>query len=83
MPCRYHSLEKHKGEPKMTTQNPVPIAPHSDPTIAEPAETLTDEERERIREHYCSLNFKEFLAACPIESIDLTRELEYPHEVEL
>lgn len=80
---RYHSLEKHKGESKVTTQNPVSVAPHSDPTPAKPAETLTDEERERIREYYRSLNFKEFLAACPIDGIDLTRDFEYPREVEL
>ena len=44
---------------------------------------LTDEERERIRDYYRSLNFKEFLAACPIDGIDLTREPEYPREIEL
>jgi hypothetical protein len=44
---------------------------------------LTGEERQGIREYYRSLNFKEFLAACPIDGIDLTRELEYPREVEL
>lgn len=32
---------------------------------------------------YSGLNFKEFLAACPIDGIDLTREPEYPREVEL
>ena len=37
---------------------------------ANPTESLTDEERERIREYYRTLNFKEFLAACPIEDID-------------
>ena len=47
------------------------------------AKSLTDEEREHIREHYRSLNFKEFLAACPIEGVELARELTYPREVEL
>ena len=32
---------------------------------------------------YSGLNFKEMLMACPIEGIDLTREPEYPREVEL
>ena len=57
--------------------------PNPDPIPANPAESLTDEERARIRVHYSSLNFKEFLAACPIDGIDLTREPEYPREVEL
>ena len=42
----------------MTAQNPVYVAPHSGPTSAKPAESLTDEERERVRERYRSLNFK-------------------------
>ena len=67
----------------MTAQNPVYVAPHSGPTSAKPAESLTDEERERVREYYRSLNFKEFLAVCPIDGIELTRDLEYPREVEL
>lgn len=71
----------------MTAQNPTSVAhimdPRSDSIHANPAEPLTDEERERIREYYRSLDFKEFLAACPIEGIDLTREPEYPREVEL
>ena len=71
----------------MPAQNPISAARAmdscSDPIHANPAEPLTDEERERIREYYRSLNFKEFLAACPIEGIDLTREPEYPREVEL
>ena len=33
--------------------------------------------------HYSGLNFKEMLMACPIDGIDLTRELEYPREEEL
>ena len=32
---------------------------------------------------YSGLDFKEFLAACPIDGIDLTREPEYPREMEL
>ena len=67
----------------MTAQNPVYVAPHSGSTHAKLAEALTDEERERIREHYRSLNFKEFLAACPIDGIDLTREPEYPRKAKL
>ncbi|MDE2788050.1 MAG: hypothetical protein OXL37_15495 [Chloroflexota bacterium] len=47
------------------------------------AKSLTDEEREHIREYYRSLNFKEFLAGCPIEGVELARELTYPREVEL
>ena len=71
----------------MTTQNPSSI-PHSveprpDPVTADPTEPLTDEERGRLIEHYRTMNFKEFLAACPIDGIDLTREPEYPREVEL
>lgn len=71
----------------MTARNPISSActmgSCSDPIHANPAETLTDEERERIRQYYRSLNFKEFLAACPIDGIDLKREPEYPREVEL
>lgn len=70
----------------MTAQNPIPAAhaAHScsDSIHATPTNSLTDEERERIREYYRSLNFKEFLAACPIDGIDLTREPEYPREAE-
>ena len=44
---------------------------------------LTDEERYRIREYYRSLTFKELLAACPVDGIDLTRNRELPREVEL
>ena len=32
---------------------------------------------------YSGLNFKEMLMACPIDDIDLTREPEYPRDVEL
>ena len=71
----------------MTTQNPDSIVhsvePRSYPVPADPTEPLTDEERERLIEHYRSMNFKEFLAACPIDGIDLTREPEHPREVEL
>ena len=71
----------------MTGRNPIPAAhaAHScsDPIDAPPTQPLTDEERERIRQYYRSLSFKEFLAACPVEGIDLTREPEYPREVEL
>ena len=71
----------------MTTQNPASVVrsvePHPDPVPANSTEPLTDEERERLLEHYRSMNFKEFLAACPIDGIDLTRDLEYPREVEL
>ena len=31
---------------------------------------------------YSGLNFKEMLLACPIDGVDLTREPEYPREVE-
>ena len=40
----------------------------------DPRKTLID---------YSGLNFKEMLMACPIDDIDLTRDLEYPREVEL
>lgn len=40
----------------------------------DPRKTLID---------YSGLNFKEMLMACPIDGIDLTREPEYPREVEL
>ena len=40
----------------------------------DPRKTLID---------YSGLNFKEMLMACPIDDIDVTRELEYPREVEL
>ncbi len=40
----------------------------------DPRKTLID---------YSGLNFKEMLMACPIDDIDLTRELEYPREAEL
>ncbi len=73
----------------MTTQDPIAI-PHPVHlgseivhTEADKGKPLTDEERERVREYYRSLNFKELLAVCPIDGIDLTREPEYPREVEL
>ena len=60
----------------MTTQNPISAArsvePRPDPVPANSTEPLTDKERERLLEHYRSMNFKEFLAACPIDGIDLT-----------
>ena len=66
----------------MTAQNPVSVAHSTDsrsgPIHTEPAELLTDEERERIREYYRSLNFKEFLAACPIDGIGLSRNSPNP-----
>ena len=40
----------------------------------DPRKTLID---------YSGLSFKEMLLACPIDGIDLTREPEYPREVEL
>ncbi len=40
----------------------------------DPRKTLID---------YSGLNFKEMLMACPIDDIDLTREPEYPREMEL
>ena len=40
----------------------------------DPRKTLID---------YSGLNFKEMLMACPIDDVDLTRETEYPREVEL
>ena len=54
----------------MTTQNPIPLArsvePRSDPVSANSTEPLTNEERRRLLEHYRTMDFKEFLAACPI-----------------
>ena len=73
----------------MTTKNhpTIPTSAHADydPLHSNPdkSKPLTDEERERIRKYYRSLNFKEFLAACPIDGIDLTREPAFPREVEL
>ncbi len=73
----------------MTTQNPTPVPPfagvnsESVHTDSDKDKPLTDQERESIREYYRSLNFKEFLAICPIDGIDLTRESEYPRDVEL
>lgn len=32
---------------------------------------------------YSGLDFKQMLMACPIDDIDLTRELEFPRELEL
>ena len=70
----------------MTTQDPIAIPHpvhlgseivHTDPDKYKP---LTDQERQRMREYYRSLNFKELLAVCPIDCIDLTREPEYPRE---
>ena len=60
----------------MTTRNPDSLVrsvePRSAPGPANSTEPLTDEERERLLEHYRSMNFKEFLAACPIDGIDFT-----------
>ena len=74
----------------MTTQNPIPVPSSSVNIGSEPVhpnpdkdKPLTDEERERIREYYRSLNFKELLAVCPIDDFDFTREPEYPRDVEL
>ena len=69
----------------MATPNPISVDARSELVYPDPDKykPLTDEERERMREYYRSLNFKEFLAACPIDGIDLTREPEYPREVEL
>ena len=74
----------------MTTQDPIAVPRSSSVSVgfdpvrlnSDKDRPLTDEERERIREYYRSLNFKEFLAACPIDGIDLTREPEFPREVE-
>ncbi len=59
------------------------VEPRSDPVPADPTEPLTNEERDRLLEHYRSMNFKEFLAACPIDGINLTWEPEYPREVKM
>ena len=71
----------------MTTQNPDSIVHSAEPCSGQVpvsrTEPLTGEERERLLEHYRSMDFKEFLAVCPIDGIDLTREPEYPREVEL
>lgn len=50
----------------MTTRNIQSIGNHTDSDARSNNNPLTDEEREGIRERYRSLNFKEFLAACPI-----------------
>ena len=47
------------------------------------SEPPTGEELERIREYYRSLTFKEFLAVCPIDGIDLMRSRELPRSTEL
>ena len=47
------------------------------------SEPLTDEERDAIREYYRSLTFKELLAVCPIDGIDLMRSRELPRSTEL
>ena len=67
----------------MTTRNIQSIGNHTDSHARSNNNPLADEEREGIREHYRSLNFKEFLAACPIEGLELARELTYPREMEL
>lgn len=73
----------------MTDSNPISVSysmsvgsgsVHPNPDKNKP---LTDEERERIRQYYRSLNFKELLAVCPIDDIDFTREPEFPRDVEL
>ncbi len=71
----------------MNTKNTIPIAHYGDSGSGSAPSNrnkpLTGEELERIREYYRSLTFKELLAACPIDGIDLTREREFPREVEL
>ena len=67
----------------MTTKNIQSIDNRTDSDAGSNDTPLTDEERESVREYYRSLNFKEFLAVCPIDGIDLTREPEYPRDVEL
>ena len=66
----------------MATPNPISVAARSEivHTEADKGKPLTDGERQRMREYYRSLSFKEFLAACPIDGINLTRELEHPRE---
>ncbi len=71
----------------MSARKPIPAAyavdSRSEPVHHNQDKPLTDEEREHIRDYYRSLNFKEFLAVCPIDGIELTREREYPRELEL
>lgn len=67
----------------MTTKNTQSADVYSGAHGKSGAKALTHEEREGIREYYRSLNFKEFLAAYPIEGVEFARELTYPREVEL
>ena len=66
----------------MATPNPISVDGRSELVYPHPDKhkPLADEERRRMREYYRSLSFKEFLAACPTDGIDLTRELEHPRE---
>ena len=51
--------------------------------VTEPGKRVIAMDPRKTLIDYSGLNFKEMLIACPIDDIDLTREAEYPREVEL
>ena len=66
---------KHVSHSILPDREMVDVTEHGKKIIAmDPRKTLID---------YSGLNFKEMLMACPIDDLDLTRELEYPREMEL
>lgn len=66
---------KHAGPSVLPEGEMIDVTELGKRVIAmDPRKTLID---------YSGLNFKEMLIACPIDGIDLTRELKYPREVEL
>ena len=66
-------------------QHPIPSAlPNGELIdVTELGKKVIAMDPRKTRVDYSGLNFKEMLLACPIDGIDLTREPEYPREVEL
>ncbi|MYC32574.1 MAG: hypothetical protein F4X64_05290 [Chloroflexi bacterium] len=66
---------KHVSHSILPDGEMVDVTEHGKKIIAmDPRKTLID---------YSGLNFKEMLMACPIDDLDLTREPEYPRDMEL
>jgi hypothetical protein len=87
MPTASSNTQANQEVARMTTKN-NPRAGHPATTDNQhngnsASEPLTDEERDAIREYYRSLTFKELLAVCPIDGIDLMRSRELPRSTEL
>jgi hypothetical protein len=84
---KYRSRMKQAGIVRLE----VRVRKYDAPLVREVVEALSDPRRERdarakLREHFGSTEgerFKAFLAAAPLEGIDLTREVDYGRDVDL